>query len=91
MERLAGLADGLLQNNEAQERTLRLAQQNAEKVLGTINLLSTSATTFQASTARWFDWGGWWPYIVCPTASLVMGSYGLAPSMARNILLIGLG
>lgn len=33
----------------------------------------------------------WVPYIFCPAASLVMGSYGLPPSTARNILLISLG
>ncbi len=35
--------------------------------------------------------GRWWPYIVCPAASLVMGSYGLPPSAFRNLALVVLG
>lgn len=35
--------------------------------------------------------GHWWPYVICPAFSLVMGSYGLPPSVTRNIALIALG
>ncbi|KAI2633316.1 hypothetical protein GGS21DRAFT_491037 [Xylaria nigripes] len=33
----------------------------------------------------------WWPYIWCPMVSLVMGSYGLPPSLLRNLGLVALG
>ncbi|KAK4190968.1 nuclear fusion protein KAR5 [Podospora australis] len=32
-----------------------------------------------------------WPFIICPTASLVLGSYGLPPSMVRNFGLLAFG
>lgn len=33
----------------------------------------------------------WWPYVICPAVSLVLGSYGLPPSMLRNLGLIAAG
>ncbi|KAL2143936.1 hypothetical protein VTI28DRAFT_9766 [Corynascus sepedonium] len=33
----------------------------------------------------------WWPFVLFPTASLIMGSYGLPPSIFRNIGLLVFG
>jgi hypothetical protein len=33
----------------------------------------------------------WWPHIVFPIISLVAGSYGLQPSVFRNLVLVALG
>lgn len=40
---------------------------------------------------RDYSRSSWWPYLVCPAVTLVMGSYGLPPSVLRNMGLIALG
>ena len=70
---------------------LKQAQLRADQILGTLDSAASSATLFQSSVWRTFGFTGWWPYIYCPVASLVMGSYGLPPSASRNIVLVGLG
>lgn len=47
---------------------------------------SMNESLFASSAAR-----SWWPFVVFPTASLVMGSYGLPPSIFRNIGLLAFG
>lgn len=52
---------------------------------------ATSASVFNDSIFTSLKLSRLWPYIVCPAASLIMGSYGLEPSAVRNIWLVGLG
>jgi hypothetical protein len=47
---------------------------------------SMSESFFASATTR-----SWWPFVVFPTASLVMGSYGLPPSILRNLGLLAFG
>jgi hypothetical protein len=47
---------------------------------------SMNESFFTSATTR-----SWWPFVVFPTASLVMGSYGLPPSIVRNIGLLAFG
>jgi hypothetical protein len=47
---------------------------------------SMNESFFMSATTR-----SWWPFVVFPTASLVMGSYGLPPSIVRNIGLLAFG
>ncbi len=35
--------------------------------------------------------GGWWQHVIWPAVSLVLGSYGLPPSVFRNLGLLALG
>ncbi|KAK4241512.1 nuclear fusion protein KAR5 [Achaetomium macrosporum] len=47
---------------------------------------SITESFFLSATTR-----SWWPFLVFPTASLVMGSYGLPPSILRNLGLLAVG
>lgn len=91
MERLEGFAHTLSQQQAHHQESLEKAHLVATRLTDTLEIASSSATTLGASVSKGLGLSGWWPYIFCPAASLVMGSYGLPPSAGRNILLIGLG
>jgi hypothetical protein len=91
MERLEYMADSLSIKYSAHEGSLDIVQQRAMDITSTLESAATSATAFQAHVSRGFGFAGWWPYVVCPAASLWMGSYGLHPSAIRNLLLISIG
>ncbi|CAM1506448.1 Fc.00g060890.m01.CDS01 [Cosmosporella sp. VM-42] len=91
LDRLGELADALSVKYDTHDGRLERAQEKAEKILGILDNATTSALIFRSSMFSGFGLSGWWPYILCPAASLVMGSYGLEPSAMRNIWLVGLG
>jgi len=59
-----------------------------EKLVDELGTAMSMTTRIQNSVVRSGFVLGWWPYLVCPAVSLVMGSYGLPPSGYRNIMLI---
>ncbi len=76
---------------ELQSERVDQAGQRAGELLDILGEAASSAVLVRDSilhTSGFFDW---WPYLVCPTASLIMGSYGLKPSGVRNIMLLVLG
>lgn len=60
-------------------------------MLETLDEASAIATTVRGSIGGNQDIFAWWPYIVCPVFSLVLGSYRLPPSGIRNLGLVVLG
>ncbi|KAK4160070.1 nuclear fusion protein KAR5 [Cladorrhinum sp. PSN259] len=48
--------------------------------------LSVNDSLFKSATTQ-----SWWPLIICPTVSVYVGSYGLTPSVLRNLGLAALG
>ncbi|KYK55083.1 nuclear membrane fusion protein Kar5 [Drechmeria coniospora] len=91
MERLAEMADALTVRHEHHQQYLNQAQQSAEQVLRTLDSVTTTASTFKSSILDALGFSRWWPFVFCPATTLVVGSYGLPPSAARNIALVGLG
>ncbi|KAJ6437811.1 putative DNA helicase INO80 [Purpureocillium lavendulum] len=91
METLAGLADALTVQHDDHQRALNHAQETAEQVLGTLESVSSSAGSLQSSILGVFGMTRWWPYLLCPVTTLIVGSYGLPPSAMRNVVLLGLG
>lgn len=91
MDQLVVFVNTLATQYESHSESLNKAQQQAEEVLGTLESAAFSAISLQESMTRNFRLRGWWPYIYCPIASLVLGSYGLPPSAIRNLTLVGLG
>ncbi|KAL6404762.1 hypothetical protein AUP68_11592 [Ilyonectria robusta] len=91
MERLEGLADHLLVGFDKHEGRLEQAQQKTTQILDTLDAATVSASAFRNSFFRGFGFSGLWPYVLFPVASLVMGSYGLEPSIGRNLWLVGVG
>ncbi|EGX92639.1 nuclear membrane fusion protein Kar5, putative [Cordyceps militaris CM01] len=59
-------------------------------IMGVLKGVEFSTSRIQSSLLSRKSWT-WWPHIICPVASLFLGSYRLAPSIARNLLLLGLG
>lgn len=84
-------ANSITSRYDAHNEQLRQAQSSTNSILETLDSAATSASTFRSSLSSTFWFQGFWPYIYCPAASLVMGSYGLPPSTVRNIALIGAG
>lgn len=91
MKRLELKANSMTSRYDAHDEQLRQAQSSTNRILETLDSATTSVSTFTTSFSSTFWFQGWWPYIYCPAASLIMGSYGLPPSAARNIALIGAG
>ncbi|KAF7548771.1 hypothetical protein G7046_g8550 [Stylonectria norvegica] len=91
MERLEDLATSLSTKYESHEGRLVQAQRKAGDILEILETATNSASKFNNAIFSGFGLAGWWPYFLCPAASLVMGSYGLEPSALRNIWLVGIG
>ncbi|KAG8423564.1 hypothetical protein J3458_000451 [Metarhizium acridum] len=90
MEELSLLADLVADKHHAHQEMLQSAKNETAHLLASLEAASFSMGNLRASFS---DLGsvGWWPYIICPAASLVLGSYRLQPSITRNILLLGVG
>uniref|UniRef100_A0A1Y1JRX3 Uncharacterized protein n=1 Tax=Photinus pyralis TaxID=7054 RepID=A0A1Y1JRX3_PHOPY len=90
MEELSLLADMVADKHLSHQEMLQSAQNETAHLLASLEAASFSMGNLRASFS---DLGsvGWWPYIICPAASLVLGSYRLQPSATRNILLLGVG
>ncbi|KID93051.1 Nitrilase/cyanide hydratase and apolipoprotein N-acyltransferase [Metarhizium guizhouense ARSEF 977] len=90
MEELSLLADLVADKHHSHQEMLQSAQNETAHLLASLEAASVSMGNLRASFS---DLGsvGWWPYIICPAASLVLGSYRLQPSATRNILLLGVG
>lgn len=93
MDRLAHATTKLITMQEHQGYQIALANNITLELLNTLEMVSTSASVMTFSLSQSLSNAGskWWPYLLCPIASLVMGSYGLPPSAVRNIGLIILG
>lgn len=92
MVHLEGMAQTFFSNFDTHTRLLVQANNMTVDMLDTLEATAAATSTIQNSFLRNYgELGGWWPYIVCPAVSLVMGSYGLPPSIFRNIGLFTLG
>jgi hypothetical protein len=91
MGKLEELAGDLLVKYDNHESRLDKAFRKTGQVLDILDATAASATGLQSSVFSSFGLSGVWPYIICPFLSLAMGSYGLQPSLVRNIWLVGFG
>ncbi|KAL1913279.1 hypothetical protein Sste5344_000827 [Sporothrix stenoceras] len=91
LSQLEGMAQTLFSDFDAHSRLLVQANNMTNDMLDTLEATAAATSTIQNSFRGYREMGGWWPYIVCPALSLVMGSYGLPPSILRNIGLFTLG
>lgn len=76
-----------IDTQQVMQSNLKLMQRNMDKIQmgmnnvgGLVNLL-----------ASWAGVANWWPFIACPVASILAGSYQLKPSVRRNLGLLILG
>ncbi|KDN72023.1 putative nuclear membrane fusion protein Kar5 [Colletotrichum sublineola] len=89
--RLLDITEDLSSRYESHTEKLDLAQQISGGILETLDDMVISTSEVRNSLGHGASWTSWMPYIICPAASLLMGSYGLPPSATRNIGLILLG
>ena len=91
MKKLAVSSEALFAKHDRHFHLLNQADNITEDILcaleQTVSLASDVNRSFFGAAASF----GWWPYVLCPAASVVMGSYGLAPSAFRNLGLVVLG
>lgn len=86
--------DSLYSKFEEQAYALDEARNMTNEILETLDGVVRSAVVIvENNRPRWgaFELGILMPYIVSPAATLLLGSYGLAPSALRNLGLVALG
>lgn len=76
---------------DAHDERLSMAAGKAATILETLDETSEIAANVRGSISRSRGIFTWWPYVVCPVFSLVLGSYRLPPSGIRNLGLVVLG
>ncbi|KAI0450963.1 hypothetical protein F5B21DRAFT_488987 [Xylaria acuta] len=91
MQRLIDISDTLASKYDAHTDLLQQAQNITNEILNTLEDTAASAAAVSDGFLGQSSLKSWWLYIWCPVVSLVMGSYGLPPSMLRNLGLIALG
>ena len=85
------MAEVLSTKQELQLSSLDASQKLADDLRTTLGSLATSASTLQNSVFQKLDLTRWMPLLLAPAAALTLGSYGLPPSMFRNLLLLVIG
>jgi hypothetical protein len=92
MDRLVSATETLTTKFQDHSAFLSQANNVTNDLLGALHETAAVASSMQDSfLSRVANKSSWWPYIIFPTASLVLGSYGLPPSMLRNIGLLAFG
>ncbi|KAI0439666.1 hypothetical protein F4803DRAFT_530115 [Xylaria telfairii] len=91
MQRLINISNTLASKYDAHTDLLQQAQNITNEILNTLEDTAASAAAMGDGFLGQTSLKSWWLYIWCPVVSLVMGSYGLPPSMLRNFGLIALG
>ncbi|KAG6038957.1 hypothetical protein E4U41_003463 [Claviceps citrina] len=90
MENLQGIADVVLEKQMMQDKILESTHNQTSNILSALKVATISVGTLQRPLVK-LGTAMWWPYVICPVASLTLGSYGLQPSLTRNLLLLGFG
>ena len=91
MNRLLVVTETIATKFEDHTHTLNQAKNLTNDLLDTLEETAATVSSVQSSLLRDVTTGHWWPYIIFPTLSLVLGSYGLQPCFFRNIGLLALG
>ncbi|KAI1157777.1 hypothetical protein F5B18DRAFT_140266 [Nemania serpens] len=91
MQRLIGISDTLVTNYDTHTDFLQQAQNITNEILNALEETAISAAALGDVFSGQRSISSWWLYIWCPMASLVVGSYGLPPSLLRNVILVIIG
>ncbi|ROW03518.1 hypothetical protein VSDG_01360 [Cytospora chrysosperma] len=94
LDRLTSAADDLSSKYDDHAYALIEAKNMTDDILDTLGEVAMSAAIIEEANHSYFRGLGvssWIPYIISPVATLLLGSYGLAPSAFRNLGLIALG
>lgn len=94
LNRLINATDTLSSKYDDHTHLLNEAKNMTNDILYTLEDAAISAAAFNEINGSYFSksrLSGWWPCIISPVATLLLGSYGLAPSALRNLGLVALG
>ncbi|KAL2259572.1 hypothetical protein VTK26DRAFT_6712 [Humicola hyalothermophila] len=91
MSRLVTTTEALSTQIREHSRMLKQADNITNDILDALEDTAAAASSINESFFSSATTRSWWPFVVFPTASLVMGSYGLPPSIFRNLGLLALG
>ena len=91
MDRLLSTTEKLSTKFDDHSSMLKQANNITNDILNTLEETAAVASSMNESFFTTATTRSWWPFVVFPTASLVMGSYGLPPSIFRNLGLLALG
>jgi hypothetical protein len=91
MERIVDMTKILESKYENHATRLSEFQERSDEILEVLGEAAESATAVKGALHNVPGFSGWWPHVICPAASLIMGSYGLPPSAARNLVLVTFG
>ncbi|KAJ4306025.1 hypothetical protein N0V88_000820 [Collariella sp. IMI 366227] len=91
MDRLATATETLSTKLEGHSSMLKQANNITNDILDALEGTAAAASSLNESFFMRATTRSWWPFVIFPTASLVMGSYGLPPSIVRNIGLLVFG
>lgn len=94
LDQLATTTENLSSNCEEYVYAMNEAKNLTNNILDTLEGVTDHVAVIKEANRSWwggFGFGGWAPYIISPVATLLLGSYGLAPSAVRNLGLVALG
>ncbi|AEO64002.1 uncharacterized protein THITE_2141973 [Thermothielavioides terrestris NRRL 8126] len=91
MNRLVAATETLASKLEDHSTMLKQANNITNDILDSLEETAAAASSMNKSFFSSVTTRSWWPFVVFPTACLVMGSYGLRPSILRNLGLLALG
>lgn len=91
MDRLVNLTEDLAAKYNSHRYDLSQAQNLTYNILDELQGVTASVATVRESLLGASGVGTWWPYVVFPIGTLVVGSYGLPSSVLRNLALAALG
>lgn len=91
MDRLVTATEKLSTKFNDYSSLLKQANNITNDILDTLGETAAAAFSINESFLARVTTTSWWPFVVFPTASLILGSYGLPPSMLRNIGLLAFG
>lgn len=91
LDRLVAASETLSSKHVHHAYHLQQASNITEDLLVTLEATASAACKVGSSVFERSVSANWWPYFLCPALSLVMGSYGLPPSILRNVGLLAAG
>jgi hypothetical protein len=91
MDRLVTVSETLSTTFGHHSSMIKQANNITNELLDALEATAAVASSMNKSFSTTVTTRSFWPLVVFPTAFLVVGSYGLSPSVVRNIGLLGLG
>jgi len=89
-DRLLIATQKLATDSEYHSQTLQVAANLTNDLLDTLEVTTATAGSLSKSLEG-VAASKWWNFIICPSLTLILGSYGLEPSIYRNLALISFG